>query len=554
MKNIFSVVFFCFFIISQSLRAQQLHISNDTTICAGQSVQLNVSGGGASYSWTPANTLSSSTIANPVATPTQTTSYIVSSAFTGNIVTNGDFSQGNTGFTSGYTYQLPPNNAGQTRYWVGGTPTLFSSGMSNCADHTTGVDTNQLIVNGADASNIPIWCETLPVQPNTTYNLSGYVQELNNISYKASLRWWVNGTAVGTAVSPILFCLWAQFTATWNSGINTSATFCFTDLDTVANGNDFAIDDISITTNITLHDTVTVTVLNNPVVNLGNDTAVCGSQTITLNADNTGATFAWSNNATTQTIQAGAGTYSVTVTNSSGCSASDAINISSSSIGTVNIISDKSIICSLDSAQICAPSDFASYLWNTGETTICIYAHLAGNYYVTVTDLGNCTATSNHVSLAVYPTPSVSVSVNGDTLTAYNSSNYQWFENGSAIDGATNATYIAAQPGSYVVQVTDSNGCAARSNAIVITGIDETNENFHFSIYPNPNSTGNWILNIDNRFAGKELELLNVNGQVVYRTYISAGQSELNSGVESGIYLLRIKGGRKTLLKKLIRL
>ena len=45
-------------------------------ICAGESVQLNAVGGG-SYLWTPSETLNSTTSANPIARPTETTTYSV---------------------------------------------------------------------------------------------------------------------------------------------------------------------------------------------------------------------------------------------------------------------------------------------------------------------------------------------------------------------------------------------------------------------------------------------------------------------------------------------
>ncbi|MBP9882006.1 MAG: choice-of-anchor L domain-containing protein [Chitinophagales bacterium] len=50
--------------------------SNDTTICAGQSVTLTVNNAGA-YNWGPVNGLSCTTCQSPVATPAATTSYIV---------------------------------------------------------------------------------------------------------------------------------------------------------------------------------------------------------------------------------------------------------------------------------------------------------------------------------------------------------------------------------------------------------------------------------------------------------------------------------------------
>ena len=50
----------------------------DLTICAGDSIQLNASGGGViSYSWTPIATLDNANIANPWASPTVTTNYVV---------------------------------------------------------------------------------------------------------------------------------------------------------------------------------------------------------------------------------------------------------------------------------------------------------------------------------------------------------------------------------------------------------------------------------------------------------------------------------------------
>lgn len=52
--------------------------TGDTTICSGSSAQLNVTViGTASYLWSPSNGLSSTTIANPIANPTDTTKYFV---------------------------------------------------------------------------------------------------------------------------------------------------------------------------------------------------------------------------------------------------------------------------------------------------------------------------------------------------------------------------------------------------------------------------------------------------------------------------------------------
>src|SRR5690606_3528957 len=54
----------------------QMTVSPNDSICIGQSSNLMASGA-ASYIWSPGVTLSSTTISNPVATPTNTTTYRV---------------------------------------------------------------------------------------------------------------------------------------------------------------------------------------------------------------------------------------------------------------------------------------------------------------------------------------------------------------------------------------------------------------------------------------------------------------------------------------------
>lgn len=56
--------------------APQLAVSNDTTICLGEDVELNHSTDpAATYNWSPAASLDNATAAQPIASPTQTTTY-----------------------------------------------------------------------------------------------------------------------------------------------------------------------------------------------------------------------------------------------------------------------------------------------------------------------------------------------------------------------------------------------------------------------------------------------------------------------------------------------
>jgi len=76
-------------------------------------------------------------------------------------------------------------------------------------------------------------------------------------------------------------------------------------------------------------DSITVTTASAPSVNLGPDQTLCNSQSISLNAGAGSTTYLWAHGPVTPLVNVFfGGTYSVTVTNADGCSATDQIIIS----------------------------------------------------------------------------------------------------------------------------------------------------------------------------------------------------------------------------------
>jgi hypothetical protein len=248
-----------------------------------------------------------------------------------------------------------------------------------------------------------------------------------------------------------------------------------------------------------------------------------------------------------------AGTYIVSVTDAGGNTIVDSVTINAPAPPVVNISSDTSGFCANDSALICAPSGFLNYTWNDGPTDSCRYVYAAGNYYVSVTDNNGCTAESNHIAINVYPLPSVSIGVNGDTLTVNDAVSVQWYRNDSLIPGATGNVYIATQPGSYTVQVTDSNGCSAFSSKASFMGVVDLAAG-GIEIYPNP-SVGNWQLIVASELLGAALEVWNSEGQIIYQSKITGVQTTIRlPGEAKGVYLLRLSTPGMVLVKKLIKL
>lgn len=283
-----------------------------------------------------------------------------------------------------------------------------------------------------------------------------------------------------------------------------------------------------------------------------------GSAVVRVLTGNGPYAYLWSNNSTLDSVtQLSAATYTVTVTGAGGCSATASVVVNGSSAGPVNATTSQSVICAGDSAVVCAPTGFATYLWNTGATTSCITTRLAGNYYLTVTDNSGCSATSNRVAVTVRPQPPVSISVNGDSLLSYNSNSYQWYFNGNIIQGATSPLYIAPQAGSYTVLVTDTNGCSALSLPVVVgtTSVEAVAEE-SLTIYPNPMPSGNdgWTLLCNLSWIGSSFELFDAEGRLIYKSVVQGNKQVIDIPVARGVYLARITNERKSKAFRLAKL
>lgn len=166
-----------------------------------------------------------------------------------NLVINGDFESGNSGFTSGYTFG---DVSGPGTYNIGANPSTAAGAYGdwcNCGDHTNGTG-NMMIVNGANSGSLPVWKETVSVAPSTNYEFSYWAAEIDHDSSsvpRLSLK--INGRVIGSSTLPEFppdnGGQWQNYTFTWNSGSSKTAELAIFDLNTDTPWNDFALDDIS---------------------------------------------------------------------------------------------------------------------------------------------------------------------------------------------------------------------------------------------------------------------------------------------------------------------
>lgn len=231
------------------------------TVCAGQFYQLHASGG-SSYSWTatPEDTsLTTSNIANPLVKPLVNTIYTVTSQvnMVRNLIFNGDFSEGssggNVGFGSDYIHRHANQNGVQGIYAIVPNAQTFQNDLPACTG-TGGIGDQMFVADGSTKMDTKVWWQEVPVQPNTLYTFTYYLQSVNAAS-PAIIETRINNQPItgtvgtSTQTAPNTTCTWQQVTYTWNSGASTSAFICLFNRNLESAGNDFALDDISFSTN-----------------------------------------------------------------------------------------------------------------------------------------------------------------------------------------------------------------------------------------------------------------------------------------------------------------
>lgn len=346
--------------------------------------------------------------------------------------------------------------------------TLFAVPVVDLGSDIALCGANNTVLDAANAGSSYLWssgstAQQITVTASGTYSVT--VTNANNCAAGDAINVQLNAlptdvlqdvTACVTA-PPTLNAGNAGSTYLWNTGATMQSI-------TAPTSGPYTV---TVTTAQNCSATFDATVTLMPTLNvaLGNDTSICQGTSLILNAGTPGSTYAWSNGATSQTISVTTGnTYSVTVSNG-GCSASDAILVTTVAAPTDQL--SNVTTCIDQPPTLNAGNAGSTYLWSTGATTQSIVANSSNTYSVTVTNPTGCTGTFDAVVQLVQPPV---VSLGADTvlcegeqlqLDAGNpGATYLWST------GATSQTTSITDPGNVAVIV--NNGYCERTDAISV--------------------------------------------------------------------------------------
>ncbi len=440
---------------------------NDQSLCIGGELTLSASGGN-TYSWTPAQGLSNTSIANPVASPTVSSTYTLTG-------TDANGCQ-NTDEITITVNPLPMANAGADATICEGdmTPLQASGGNQYSWNPSIGLS-NSTIAN-------PI------ASPQNTTTYTVFVTDANGCSNTDEVEVVVNPRPLIVASTDLAVVCQGGSTELSASGGLSYVWSPAASLDNPNAANPIASPEVS--TQYTLNgtdangcmDTAQITIVVNPLPNIsaGSDVSICEGSDIALQASG-GVDYIWSptsglsdpTSANPTASPASSTQYNLTGTDANGCmntaSVMVAVNTKPVAQGLTNYE-----VCLGDGASL-QVSGGTSYRWSTGEVSnsIVVAPSQTTSYWV-IPESGGCEGDTLYIQVAIneeLPLLAAEISetsgfapltVNFNNL-SQSAVSYLWDFGDGGTSEAISPSYTYQQAGIYSVRLSGQNaaGCEA---------------------------------------------------------------------------------------------
>ncbi len=443
---------------------------NPANICIGSNTVLNVNGA-QTYSWSPSNTLSSSTGSTVTAFPTVNTTYT--------ILGTDSYGCNNTLSVPVIVHQLPSVNAGANQTLCAFDPPSYIFNFSPYG----GVWSGTGITNGFTGEFSP------QVSGTGTFTIIYTVTDIYNCTNLDSMTIHVLSPVAANAGLDQTVCVnapafnlsgFSPVGGTWSGmGITNPATGAFNPA--LAGVGVHKLIYSPPASQCIYKDSIFITVNDVPMINvIASSNALCAGQMANLTAGG-GNSYIWSPSASlsastganviaTPTITT---TYTVTAIDANSCSSSSTIVITMNPLPSITITPSSAAMCIGQTINLTA-SGAASYTWspslNLDQTTgavVTTSTTATTTYTVTGTAASGCVSTQQ-VVVTVNPLPHVILtqqdpwicSGSNTQLMASGASTYIWspFSSLNSSQGST----VTASPTintTYTVTGTDANGC-----------------------------------------------------------------------------------------------
>lgn len=440
---------------------------DDLWVCPGDSVQITATGTG-TFNWSPSVGLSNTAINNPMASPSDTTQYVVTLTDLSACV--------NSDTVNLFVNAAVPSEAGPD--------------STICAGDTIQIGGNPSSIAGSFYSWTPVVGLSDPTVSNplafptvtTTYFLNTTNDTCSGID---SVTIFVNTLPLADAGTDSQICIGdtLQLLASGGSDYQWIITDSLSDPN-VADPFAWPLDttvyivQVTDTNGCSTLDSVQLTINPLPSANAGNDTTICLGDTLQLEGSG-GDLYAWtpaislSDSSIFNPLAFPTSTtiYTVSITDSNLCIADDTVQISISIPAPVDAGNDTSI-CFADSVQLSA-SGSATYTWSPidslSDPTIAdpiAYPFDTLVYYVTGTDAIGCSSIDS-VVISINPLPAIQAGNDsaiciGDTiqLNGTGGINYTWTPSSSLSDPSiSNPLAFPVDTTEYIILATDTNAC-----------------------------------------------------------------------------------------------
>jgi len=329
-----------------------------------------------------------------------------------------------------------------------GTQTIMTSVDYDIYSWNTGATTKEIIADSAGSYTVTV-TSVNGCQQTSSLEIAEVVVDTPQI---------IGDSTFCEGISTILEVISSASAIEWNTGSNNNTI-------TITEPDEYSVT-VTDNTGCTSSSTILVSSISEPTIEFDNPLSFCEGDILVLSTNNSYSQYFWSSGNTTpsEMISEG-GDYSLTVTDTNGCTGTKSFAVEEFSL-PVPTFESRPILCEGEATTLMLTESFESYQWSDNSTLSTLLIASGGEYAVTVTDRNGCTGIQ---AITIDNPNSLMAMITGPT---------EICEGDIAIlsEGLTNVTHLWSNgmttnsidvdiPGIYTVTITDLDGCTASSSA-----------------------------------------------------------------------------------------